>query len=168
MQEDRPEITSYFTDPLLLNYVTAFLALSDTLTLTQLSKKIRFVMEHHFKMVLAENRLHMISKKSAIHQMRFYFDRCLRIFRTSKEDGKEEVGRRRKDSQREEEGPQESLRLTLENPFKFNVIVFFEVGLIYTAFIDHLNRAFVFRTNQILSLVDGEGKPLWLVEPSVK
>lgn len=106
MQEDRPEITSYFTDPLLLNYITSFLAVSDRLTLTHLSKKIRFVMEHHFKMVLAENRLHMISKKSAIHQMRFYFDRCLRIFRTSKEDSKEDVGKKRKDSHREEEGAQ--------------------------------------------------------------
>lgn len=48
------------------------------------------------------------------------------------------------------------------------MIVFFEVGLIYTAFIDHQSRAFIFRTNQLLSLAEGGGKPLWLVEPAVK
>lgn len=99
-----PEATSYFTDPLLLSYLTPFLALPDRLTLTQLSKQVRFNMEHHFRMVLAENNLQMITKKSAIHQMRFYFDRCLSVFRSAREDSRED--RRRKESLREEEAPQ--------------------------------------------------------------
>ena len=106
MDEDTPAIANYFTDPLLLSYLTAFLALPDRLTLAQLSKHVRFLMEHHFRMVLAENRLHMISKKSAIHQMRFYFDRCLRIFRAGREDSKEELPKKRKDSHKEAEAPQ--------------------------------------------------------------
>lgn len=40
--------------------------------------------------------------------------------------------------------------------------------MLFTAFIDHQSRAFVFRTNQLLSLAEGEGKPLWLVEPAVR
>lgn len=36
-------------------------------------------------MILNENKLHTITNKSSIHQMRFYFDRCLRIFKHNKD-----------------------------------------------------------------------------------
>jgi hypothetical protein len=41
-------------------------------------------MDDYFRILLNENKLNMIPNKSSIHQMRFYFDRCLRIFRTIK------------------------------------------------------------------------------------
>lgn len=149
--EEKLDTVSFFTDPLLLSYITPYLTLPEKLKLSQLSKQIRFIIEDYFRIVLQENRLHIIPNKSAIHQMRFYFDRCLRIFKTQreheiKEDPKAVKGQDKADDNK----PASKLHNTVENPFKFSVISYFEVGMIYSGFIDNQNKAYIFRTQNLV------------------
>lgn len=39
----------------------------------------------------------------------------------------------------------------MEDPFKFSVITYFEVGMLYSGFIDNQNKAYVFRTQNLVS-----------------
>ena len=84
-------LITYFTDPLLLNYITEFLTIREKLLISSLSKKLEYIMEQHFKALLADNKLHLIQGKTARHQMHFYFGRVLHIFKPFKEpaDNKE-------------------------------------------------------------------------------
>ena len=149
--EEKLDTVSFFTDPLLLSYITPYLSLPEKLKLSQLSKQIRFIIEHYFRIVLQENRLHIIPNKSAIHQMRFYFDRCLRIFKTQREhEGKEDPKAKGLDSV-EDSKPAPKLHNTVENPFKFSVITYFEVGMVYSGFVDNQNKAYIFRTQNLVA-----------------
>ena len=155
--EEKLDTVSFFTDPLLLSYITPYLSLPEKLRLSQLSKQVRFILEHYFRIVLQENRLHVIPNKSAIHQMRFYFDRCLRIFKTQREHEAKEDPKLAKGQDRVEENkPASKLLNTVEDPFKFSVITYFEVGMLYSGFIDNQNKAYVFRTQNLVSAQKGE------------
>ena len=74
----------YFTDPLILAYVTQYLTIPEQLTLTTLNKIIRARMDHHFRVTILQHHLTPIPKKSHIHQMNFYFGRCLTHLRPPK------------------------------------------------------------------------------------
>lgn len=152
MEEEKLDSVSFFTDPLLLSYITPYLSLPEKLRLSQLSKQVRFIIEHYFSIVLQENRLHVIPNKSAIHQMRFYFDRCLRIFKTQREhEGKEDPRAGKGMEAVEDHKPRAKLHNTVESPFKFSVITYFEVGMVYSGFIDNQNKAYIFRTQSLVS-----------------
>lgn len=47
-------------------------------------------MQEHFTNVLKDNKLHLIHGKTPIHQLRFYFNRCLRIFKLQKDNESKE------------------------------------------------------------------------------
>jgi hypothetical protein len=151
MEEEKRDVVSFFTDPLLFSYITPYLTLSERIKLSQLCKQVRFIIEHYFRIMLQENRLHIIPNKSAIHQMRFYFDRCLRIFKTQREHEVKDAKAPKNQETADDVRTTAKLYNTVESPFKFSVITYFEVGMVYSGFIDNQNKAYIFRTQSLVS-----------------
>ena len=55
------------------------------------------------------------------------------------------------------------VRSIIEDPFKFQIVVAFELGGVYGACLTQQHTAIIFRTNQLLTLAEEEQKLKYLV-----
>jgi hypothetical protein len=86
----------------------------------------------------------------------------------AKEDVKEGLDKKERDSKTrkniEEKKAKENAIRTIENPFKFRVIISFEVGPIFTGCIDNDEKAIILRTNQLSQLTENIDKQAIFIE----
>lgn len=73
------KISEYFTDNLVFSNIAEYLAIKDLLALTATKKEIRAIVDQYIRNMLIQLKMKPANHKSAIHQMQFYFNRCLRI-----------------------------------------------------------------------------------------
>lgn len=81
------EVMKFFTDHLLFSTISQFLTVKEVLALASVKHELKLVVEHYCRSKLAELSLKPSTQKSSMHQMQFYFNRCLKITRRDDKNG---------------------------------------------------------------------------------
>ncbi len=88
------------------------------------------IVEQHCRTTLKELHLRPSTVKSSIHQMQFYFNRCLRIVRQDKNINEKSLD-----------------LITINEPCKFETIKYFEVGSKLSCYLTRNEKGRIFRTS---------------------
>lgn len=73
------KISEYFTDNLVFSNIAEYLTIKDLLALSSTNKEVQSIVDGYTRNMLMQLKMKPATHKSAIHQMQFYFNRCLRI-----------------------------------------------------------------------------------------
>ncbi len=75
----------YFTDDVIFDSISSYFQIVDLLHLSQVNRALREIIEDRCKRMIKGHNFSLVATKTSIHQMRFYFDRCLTLYK-KKED----------------------------------------------------------------------------------
>lgn len=123
--------SQFFTDHLLFSNICEYLTIKELLDLSTLSQELKRIVEEYCKNRMRGLNMRPANSKSFIHQMQFYFNRCLRVARLDKALSDNAV--------------------TILHPFKFETIQYFEVGTRFCCYLTRDSKARIFRTSALIN-----------------